>query len=59
MPRARYSDHMTKAEEAALLADLAHIADCYASQVEPPEPPEDWEDEPKLLAKAGLNCGHP
>lgn len=59
MPRIRYRDTMTPAEEAALLADLAHIEDCYARQVEPPEPPEDWEDEAELLAKAGLNCGHP
>ena len=55
----RYRDHMTKAEEAALLADLAHIEACYASQVEPPDPPEDWEDEAELLTKAGLNCGQP
>ena len=59
MTRAKYRDNMTPAEEAALLAEIASVETCFASQPATPEPPEDWEDEDDTLRRAALNRGQP
>lgn len=55
----KYRDNMTPAEEAALLAEVNALDAIYASQPEPIQPPEDWEDRDATLRKAALSRGHP